>query len=78
MEKKKRESWKKVAIIIMIYSLLMVVTGSILFLKINWNKALTDPNFIAKIIYYATVFVASGLSASTIIMHIYIIHEILK
>lgn len=78
MEKKKRESWKKVAIIIMIYSLLMVVTGSILFLKINWDKALTDPNFIAKIIYYATDFVASGLSASTILMHIYIIHEILK
>ena len=78
MEKKKRESWKNMAIIIMIYSLVMVATGSILFLKVIWGKALADPNFIAKIIYYAIDFIASGLSASTIIMHIYIIHEILK
>lgn len=78
MEKKKFEGWKIMAIIVLVYSLAIITTGSMIFIRMLWTKAALDSSIFMKVIYYTIDCICAGLSASTILMHIYIIHEILK
>ena len=78
MEKKKLEGWKVMAIIVLVYSLAIIITGSMIFIRMLWTKAALDSSIFMKVIYYTIDCIGAGLSTSTILMHIYIIHEILK
>lgn len=78
MEKKKLEGWEVMAIIVLVYSLAIITTGSMIFIRMLWTKAALDSSIFMKVIYYTIDCICAGLSASTILMHIYIIHEILK